>query len=116
VRWKGFAILLGMVTLSWTAKGAEGDDYHVHDPADPGYWIWTDFSRCCGKDDCARLPDDGVIRLPDGGYFVVETQETIPGSSGSIEPSQDGFYWRCRYTSGERMNMTRCLFVPPLGF
>ncbi|MDF2766092.1 MAG: hypothetical protein K0S81_3086 [Rhodospirillales bacterium] len=89
---------------------------HEH-PADwAGAWIAQNFGRCCGKEDCVRIPIGDVSRNADGSYTVLETGEIFDWSDPQIESSEDGTFWRCHYSTGQRQGQTRCLFDPPLGF
>lgn len=77
-------------------------------------WIQQspDFSWCCSTNDCAMLPSDGVRVVP-GGYFIVETGETIPEEKA--KPSPDGEFWRCRTDAADPKSPTRCFFRSPPG-
>jgi hypothetical protein len=89
---------------------------HEH-PADwAGAWIAQNFGRCCGKEDRVRIPIGDVSRNADGSYTVLETGEIFDWSDPQIESSEDGTFWRCHYSTGQRQGQTRCLFDPPLGF
>lgn len=62
---------------------------------------------CCGDYDCALVPATRIKVVP-GGYFVIDTGETIPESRAL--PSPDGEYWRCRMRASDPYSATRCFF------
>ena|SRR3954447_20660072 len=114
------AFALSLATGAWAKDpsyiipGYNGG-YHEHASDAPDAWIAEGFSRCCGKNDCMRVPAGGVVRNMDGSYTVKDTGETFAWNDPHIEASQDGNYWRCRNAYGQTPGKTRCLFVPPLG-
>ena len=60
---------------------------------------------CCNDKDCRPLPA-GAVRLTAGGWFIVETGETIPFEKA--KPSLDNQFHRCEARNGA----TRCFFAP----
>jgi hypothetical protein len=71
-------------------------------------WIMQgETSWCCGEKDCAVVPATRVRVVP-GGYFLLDTGETIPEEVA--KPSPDGEFWRCRVNADEPNSLTRCFF------
>jgi hypothetical protein len=66
---------------------------------------------CCNDMDCEAVRAAGIAEQQDG-YLVMETGEVI-GKERVIWKSQDGLWWRCRYTNGSNAGRTRCLIGPP---
>jgi hypothetical protein len=70
--------------------------------------------HCCGRDDCARLPDGAVIEANDGWFISLPdtpAPQFIPRTARGVYRSRTGDYWACRYPGGA----IRCFFYPVPG-
>lgn len=71
---------------------------------------------CCGDSDCRVIPARAVastVRPAEGGWFIVNTGETIPYTDERIHKSPDGEWRICQGPDPARPNRTYCLFPPP---
>lgn len=68
--------------------------------------------ECCHDRDCGPIAED-LVRITPGGFFLVESGETIPIASARKSP--DGLYHRCVKNPSDRKSQTLCLYAPPLG-
>ena len=71
-----------------------------------------DGNLCCGRQDC--MPVEATV-LPDGGYYLPSSNETIPAEMAA--PSPDGRFHHCiyyldPYGEWESKPKTRCFFAP----
>lgn len=83
-------------------------------------WIEKDKSykdpngtHCCGVDDCSRLPDASVERLPGGGWRYKPSGQVFQFDDKGVYPSIDRDFWGCVYQQGQPA--LRCFFAPLRG-
>ena len=109
VMWLGLAISLALLRVSNTVL--------AHDIY--GGLRDRDGHLCCGGQDCK--PVEAIV-LPDGNYYLPESDETIPANMAS--PSPDERFHRCFYYPVANefdpwggpvwadKPVTRCFFAP----
>jgi hypothetical protein len=106
-------ILISIVLIVAASVARAHDVMHVSDWINKkGLVDPKGAGLCCGENDCTPIPSNG-IELRNGGYYLVETRETI-SSERVIWQSDDGRWWRCapKDSIGNRSH-TRCLIGPP---
>ncbi|MGE0713913.1 MAG: hypothetical protein AB7P02_00615 [Alphaproteobacteria bacterium] len=97
---RAIAIALAMLPLAAAA----------HDDADwirQGGYLDSDGNRCCGPEDCFRVPDGAVRRVPNG-WVTPSTGQTWTERTPGFFRSPDLTPWWC-----VRDGLVRCLFLPP---
>jgi len=106
--WQGVAIYVALLCVPNVALAH--DIYsHLRD---------RDGRLCCGGEDCKPVE---AILLPNGGYYLVGSDETIPADMAA--PSPDERFHHCTYYSiagcdrwggpiYEDKPLTRCFFAP----
>lgn len=68
------------------------------------------LESCCNAMDCQ---EELGIEAVEGGYLIKSTGEVIHRER--IIWRSPGGWWRCRYLSGTKSGLTRCLIGPPQG-
>ncbi|MGE0733125.1 MAG: hypothetical protein AB7G15_10980 [Alphaproteobacteria bacterium] len=95
--------------LCWAMVWATWAGLSAHDGYDwirqRGY-VGVDGTRCCGKDDCERIPAAAIEITPEG-FFLRDARISVPYRQA--RPSEDGHYWLCRSDA----RTMRCFFAPP---
>ena len=96
-------LFIGLAAAALAATAAAHDAY---DWIRQRGYVGVDGTRCCGIDDCERIPAARIDVTPNG-FHLRDAGMTIPFRQA--KPSEDGHYWLCR--SDPRT--MRCFFAPP---
>lgn len=91
-----------IVILLLLAKAASGHDWYP--------------PNCCSGHDCRPIGED-IVTITDGGFFVKESNETIPFNDPRIKktpPEGGSKYHRCSQ-GGKPEGETICLYIPNWG-
>jgi len=99
---RAIARLIGLAMAAGTDAAAQDGYDWIRQRGHVG----VDGTRCCGKDDCERIPAANVEIAPEG--FVLRNAR-IGVPYRQARPSEDGHYWLCR-SDARKM---RCFFAPP---
>lgn len=97
------AVVSAAVLLASAEAAAHGD----YDWIRKGGYVGVDGTKCCGQDDCDRIPDARIERTPQG-YRLLDYGLFVPFRQ--TQTSEDGKYWLCR-----DQKVMRCFFAPPPG-
>lgn len=76
-----------------------------------GPYLTAIGTPCCGKDDCAPIPEANVRPLDGGRYAVIFEDGTQIIGPGGVHRSIDHQHWVCRFPN----QPLRCLFIPFTG-